>query len=157
MQEALEVRIVHLEPQHVAAAYGFGASPEPLAWDQIIAFVRAKGLDQEGKSPRYFGFNNPNPAPGSPNYGYEQWVTVDAGVEGTPDVKIKDFAGGLFAVTRTSLRTITDDWQRLVLWCEASPYRIASDRCLEECLTPPGSSDEITEDMVLDLYLPVAA
>ena len=151
----LEVRIIRLEPQRVAATYGFGASPEPLAWDQMIAFVREKGLDQQGKTPRYFGFNNPNPAPGSPNYGYEQWVTVDAGVEGTQDAKIKEFSGGLFAVTRTTLRTIGEDWQKLVLWSEASQYRIANQQCLEEMLTPPGSPGEINEDMQLDLYLPV--
>ena len=31
-------------------------------------------LDQPG---RLFGYNNPDPTPGSSNYGYDVWITVD--------------------------------------------------------------------------------
>jgi hypothetical protein len=30
-----------------------------------------------GKPHRLFGYNNPDPSPGSPNYGYDVWLTVD--------------------------------------------------------------------------------
>jgi hypothetical protein len=52
--------------------------------------------------------NNPNPSPGSPNYGYEFWMTV-AGNTPEGDITVKDFEGGLHAVRaarvcRTSVR-----------------------------------------------------
>ena len=75
----LDVRIVKLEPMRVASAYGFGTSPEEEAWGKLLAWARAKDLLNEDV--RFFGFNNPNPSPGSPNYGYEQWMTVGQDVE----------------------------------------------------------------------------
>ena len=45
---------------------------------------------------RLFGFNNPDPSAGSPNYGYEVWIVVDRD-EMTPEdgVEIKAIPGGL--------------------------------------------------------------
>jgi hypothetical protein len=82
----LQVRIVQLEPMRVASALGYGESPEPQAWEKILAFAEAKGLDP-GEA-RFFGFNNPSPSPGSPNYGYEQWMTVGPDVEGEEEITI---------------------------------------------------------------------
>ncbi|NNK92581.1 MAG: MerR family transcriptional regulator, partial [Acidimicrobiia bacterium] len=68
-----DVRIVELEAMRVAAALGFGPEPESEAWGKLMTWARATNhLDG---TQRYFGFNNPNPMPGSPNYGYEQWMT----------------------------------------------------------------------------------
>ena len=73
----LDVRIVRLEPMRVASAYGFGASPEGIAHEKMQALLRAKKLlDGYSTKYRHFGFNNPSPAPGSPNYGYEIWVEI---------------------------------------------------------------------------------
>jgi DNA gyrase inhibitor GyrI len=148
-----EVQIVHLEPMRVASAHGFGESPETQAWDKILAFARAKGLDPS--QARFFGFNNPNPSPGSPNYGYDQWMTVGPDVEGQGDVQIIDFAGGLYAVARCNgLSHIGEDWKQLVLWFEDSPYKMPPHycQCLEELLTPP---DVPYEEYIFDLYLPI--
>jgi AraC family transcriptional regulator len=82
----LEVRIVDMEPMRVASAHGFGEHPEDLAWQRMLAFAQAQGLDTE--SVRFFGFNNPNPSPGSPNYGYEQWMTVGPEVEAGGEIVI---------------------------------------------------------------------
>jgi DNA gyrase inhibitor GyrI len=131
-----EVRIVELEPARVAAALGFGSQPEIEAWEKLMTWARAtNSLDG---TQRFFGFNNPNPMPGSPNYGYEQWMTIGPGVEPLSDVEIKDFEGGLFAVLRCDgLATIGEDWGRLAAWLEASRYRADSRQCLEELLNSP--------------------
>ena len=145
----LDVRIVRLEPMRLACAHGFGASPEVEAIEKMLAFAQAKGVDI--KAGRWFGFNNPGPSPGSPNYGYDQWLTVGPQVQGDGDVGIEDFAGGLYAALRCEgLSTITEDWKRLVVWCEDSPYRIGHHQWLEELLVPPTVP---YNDYTFDLYL----
>lgn len=152
-----EVRIVRLEPQTVAVGYGYGPGPELLAWEQVSTFLRERGLDRDGKPHRFFGFNNPNPSTGSPNYGYEQWVTVEPGTAPAPQVAVRQFSGGLYAVRSTTLKTITHDWHQLVLWCESNGHSPSDDQCLEECLISPSAPLEITEDTPFDLYLPIVA
>jgi hypothetical protein len=49
---------------------------------------------------RTFGFNNPDPSPGSPNYGYEIWLGVGPDVEESPPIEIKQVVLGKYAVTR---------------------------------------------------------
>ena len=82
----LEVRIVQLEPMRVASAYGFGESPEDVAWTKLKTWMKETLINPEEH--RFFGFNNPNPSPGSPKYGYEQWITVGPEVEPTDDLRI---------------------------------------------------------------------
>ena len=147
-----EVRIVELEPMRVAATLGFGAEPETEAWDKLMTWARAtNSLDG---TQRFFGFNNPNPMPGSPNYGYEQWMTIGPDAEPIGDVEIKHFEGGLFAVLRCNgLATITEDWGRLAAWLEASPYRADHRPCLEELLNSPVLP---YAEWVFDLYVAIA-
>jgi effector-binding domain-containing protein len=151
----LDVRIVQMEPMRVASAHGFGTTPELEAWNKILTFAKDKGIDT-GEA-RFFGFNNPNPSPGSPNYGYEQWMTVGPDVEADGEITIKEIPARQYAVRRCEgLDTITKDWQELVLWFEDSPYKKPAHwcECLEELLTPPSS---LFEEYVFDLYLPIAA
>ena len=146
-----EVRIVELEPIRVAAALGFGPEPETEAWDKLMTWARATNhLDG---TQRYFGFNNPNPMPGSPNYGYEQWMTVGPDVQPLADVEIKSFEGGLFGVLRCeSLATIEEDWGRLAAWLDASPCRTDERQCLEELLSSPVLP---YAEWVFDLYVAI--
>ena len=65
----LDVRIVTLEPMRVASAHAYSASPEGEAWDKLIAWARPKGLLDDPQVHRIYGFNSPDPSPGSPNYG----------------------------------------------------------------------------------------
>lgn len=154
-----KVRIITLEPMHVASAHGFGTEPEGIAWDKILAFVEEKGLTSvEGT--RYFGFNNPNPSATSPNYGYEQWVTIAPEVKATTDVdaaadiEIKDFPGGLYAVVRCKgIENIGKAWQQLTGWVENSGYKRSHHQWLEEMLTLPSTPES---EFVLDLYMPIA-
>jgi DNA gyrase inhibitor GyrI len=148
----IQVRIVNLEPVRVASAYGFGEQPEYIAWDKLLDWAKRQGFEDLGKH-RFFGFNNPNPSPGSPNYGYEQWMTVGPEVEGDDEIEIKDFQGGLYAVTRSEgLQNISENWQKLVVWREDSKYKEAHHQWLGECFTPLA---ERLEDFVFDLYAPI--
>jgi len=150
----MDVRIVRLEPMRVVAVLGFGASPESLAWDKMTAWLKTSHLLDEGPAQRFFGFNNPSPSAGSPNYGYELWVTVDGQVEAEGEITVKDFPGGLYAVTRCKgVATIFPTWQQLVRWSEESPYHSANHQWLEEHF---GALDGPSEDLTLELYLPIA-
>ncbi|MEZ4638066.1 MAG: effector binding domain-containing protein [Caldilineaceae bacterium] len=105
-----------------------------------------------------FGFNNPNPSPGSPNYGYEFWIVVGAEEESSADVPVKEFGGGLYAVTRCEVGgapgdTIPATWQELVAWREDSAYRMGRHQWLEKHI-PLGDMAEDQFD--LDLYMPIA-
>lgn len=149
----LEVRIINLEPMRVASAYGFGGQPETIAWEKILNYAERQGIEDLAEH-RFFGFNNPSPSPGSPNYGYEQWITVGPEAEGDEEIEIKDFPGGLYAVTRCEgLQNITEIWKQLAIWREDSQYQQAHHQWLEECFTPRAES---LEDFVFDLYAPIA-
>jgi DNA gyrase inhibitor GyrI len=148
----LDVRIVTLDPMRVASAYGFGEQPEIKAWTKLLDWAESQRIEDLSKH-RFFGFNNPNPSPGSPNYGYEQWMTIGAEVQPAEGIEIKDFPGGLYAVTRCEgLQHITDIWKQLVVWREDSKYKEAHHQWLEECFTPKA---ERWEDYVFDLYAPI--
>ena len=157
LNKPLTVQIVQLEPLHVASALGFGTSPEAEAWKKLLEWARKKGLLTNKPKARFFGFNNPSPSHGSPNYGYEQWMTVEPDVQGDEAITIKDFPGGRYAVTRCQLHNIETTWKALVAWSEASPYRWTHNhhQWLEEAITPPLDSIVGKEDAQMDLYLPI--
>ena len=121
---------------------GFGPSPEGQAFDKLRDWLKAKGLWEDGQPRRFFGYNNPDPAPGSPNYGYDVWVTVDKTATAEMGGRIIDFPGGLFAVTRVDAgpqgEGIYDTWQELAAWVEHSKYTMDfhSRQCLEESPNP---------------------
>ena len=128
------VEIVRLEPLRVASAWAFGPNPEELAWQQLLAFARPQGLLTTEH--RIFGFNNPNPSAGSPNYGYEFWITVTPEVAPADGVRIIETPGGLYAVltadvTGNFYETIPAAWQRLDSWVAASTYRHGAHQWLE--------------------------
>jgi len=149
----IEVKIVQLEPMRVASAYGFGQSPENQAWEKILAFAEAKGLVSEGKPLDTFGFNNPNPSKGTPNYGYEIWLPVTDDIEPEGEVRILQFKGGLYAVTQfKGLDNIGEVWQQLARWRESSQYKPGHHQWLEQLLTPVGTPPEA---FLFNLYLPI--
>ena len=153
-----QVRIVKLEPFQVVSFLGFGESPEELAWQQLLPWAKQKGLLKNLEKHRLFGFNNPDPSPGSPNYGYEVWIMIDPeDVTAEDEVEVKRFPGGLYAVARCvvpkgKFEAIGVGWKNLVGWRENSPYKCGSHQWLEESL-PLNLPDT---EFVLDLYLPIA-
>ena len=152
----LDVRIVRLNAMRVASVHAFGESPEPKAMEKLIAWAGPKGLLDDPANRRIFGFDNPTPSTGSPNYGYEFWIVVGPDVETDSGAEVKTFDGGLYAVTRCKgVKTISESWQKLAAWCESSRYALACHQCLEEHIAPdtlPSDPDEL----VLDLYCPIA-
>jgi DNA gyrase inhibitor GyrI len=150
----LDVKIVKLEPMRVASVYGFGASPELQARDKLIAWAGPKAMLDNPEEHRIFGFNNPNPSHGTPNYGYEFWITVGPEVEPDGEVRIEEFTGGLYAVTRcVGVDNITPTWNRLFRWLVDSRNNLAGHQWLEKHIGPfPASPEEMT----LDLYAPIA-
>jgi len=153
----LSVRIVTLEPMRVASAHAYSASPEGEAWDALIAWAQSKGLLEDPAAHRIFGFNNPNPSPGTPNYGYEFWIEVGPEVEGEGEIAIKEFAGGRYAVTRCdNLSQIGQIWQKLAAWSQDSPYSHGTHQWLEEHIAPAPSVPQPESELVLDLYVPIA-
>ena len=153
-----DVRIVRLEPMRVISLLGFGQEPETQAWDKMIAWAKEKQLWQDGKAKRFFGFNNPSPTPGSPNYGYEVWMTVDPQVQPDGEARIVEFTGGLYAVMHCPVinpwADIPAAWQTLVQWVEHSSYRKAEHQWLEEHLD--AETMQVGQNFQLDLYLPIA-
>jgi DNA gyrase inhibitor GyrI len=153
----LDVRIVKLEPMRVASFLGFGPSPEDEAWRKLMFWARPRGLLDNREKHRLFGFNNPNPSAGSPNYGYEVWIVLDSDPEPKGDAEIKGFDGGLYAVTRCPVPTgqfdvIGAGWKKLAAWREDSRYGQGTHQWLEESLP----LDLPDTEFVLDLYLPIA-
>jgi DNA gyrase inhibitor GyrI len=153
----IEVRIVKLPPMRVACVNGFGESPESLAFDKMKAWTAAHNL--LGKTYRLFGYNNPDPSPGSPNYGYDVWITVDESVQADREARIIDFPGGLYAVTRLEVKDpgadIPGTWQKLVKWMESSKYRHGRHQWLEEHIGPLDDMGG-EQSFTLDLHLPIA-
>lgn len=151
--DTLDVRIVNLPPMRVACTGGYSASPELEAQTKLMAWLAENHLLEGPDRPRFFGFNNPSPHPGSPNYGYEMWATVAADVQPGGEVVMKFFDGGTFAVLRAKgVDNIYAAWQQLLAWVEDSPYQIAGEQCLEEHLV---FWEVPLEELTLDLYLPV--
>lgn len=153
----IEIRLVTLEPMRVASLYGFGEQPENQAWEKLFAYAKPRGFLDDPISHRIFGFNNPNPSAGSPNYGYEQWIQVDKAEQPEGEARILDFAGGLYAVTRCRVTNgnfdlISQTWQKLAAWCEDSHYKFGQHQWLEEAIDYQRLSEG---ELTLDLYLPI--
>ena len=150
------VEIVELPAMRVASALGFGKEPENQASTMIHEFAKKARIELDFNKIRMYGFNNPNPSPGSPNYGYEFWLPIDESVEAIDPIQIKQFAGGMFATTRfTGLSNIGRVWGELVAWVENSPYAFGSGfcQCLEKNDTP---FEQDPEKWTFDLYLSVS-
>lgn len=150
----LSVRIVNLAPMRVASAYGFGPSPELVAWQNLVNWAKPKGFLADPDKHRIFGFNNPDPSSGSPNYGYEFWMEVGPDVEPEEEIRVQDFAGGLYAVTSCmSVENITATWKKLVEWVAESKYKNGRHQWLEKHLSPDGTP---LENLKFDLFVPIA-
>lgn len=149
------VQIVTLPPMRVASALGFGKEPELQASTMIHEFAKKAGIKLDFNTTRLYGFDNPSPSPGSPNYGYEFWLPIDESIEAIDPIKIKQFPGGQFATTRfTGLSRIGRVWGDLVAWVENSTYALGPtcNQCLEKNDTP---FEQNPEKWTFDLYLPV--
>jgi len=152
----IDVRIERLQPLRAARFHAYGEEPETKAWAKLVAWAEPRGLLDCSEAHRIYGFNNPNSTPGSPNYGYEYWITVTEEETAGEAVEIVSFPGGLYAVTACVVRDPGSDigstWQKLVAWREQSRYRGAQHQWFERHLYVgvPG------REFDLDLYMPIA-
>jgi AraC family transcriptional regulator len=141
-----------LSPMRVASFRAVGETPERDAQNALFQWAQARGLMSGGRPYRVFGFDNPSPSPGNHVYGYEFWMTIGPEIGETAGVPIKQFPGGFYAVTGTTVAEIGDAWKHFVRWLKISKYKSGSHRCLEEHLSPL----DVPEDkMQIDLYLPL--
>lgn len=146
------VRIIELKPMKVAACRAESPSPESDAWVILAAWMEERRL-QHLSTTRVFGYNNPGPTQGNPVYGYEMWAAVPEGTEASGPVTIKNFSGGLYAVTTAYLYEIPQRWRQLSDWLnENKQWAYGPHQCLEETISPWGTPDS---DLQLDLLMPI--
>ena len=151
-----DIHIVRLPALRVASAYGFGFQPEEHAWNQLVQWAQPKGLLGDFEAHPIFGFNNPYPTPESPKYGYVFWIGVDQTVEPEGTIRIEEFFGGSYAVSRCEVNgdpggRIPAKWKTLAEWCKLNHYTMGKHPALEQFLSRP---DDI-EHLVLNLYCPI--
>ena len=151
-----EIKIVNLPQMRIACINSYCESPETDAFNRMKVWAKAHGVLE--KPYRTFGFDNPIGGPGSPNRGYDVWITVDESIQADNEVSIVDFKGGLYAVMRVDVKSPWEDippaWGRLVEWRENSKYHEAHHQWLEEHIGPldiMGGEEAFT----LDLHLPI--
>ncbi len=163
MTKELQVEIVQLEPMTVASVQAISKSPEEDAWKKMVAFAEPRGLLKDLKKNPIFGFNNPNPTAGKEEYGYEFWIRIDPKTELGKGVVKKKFDGGLYAITRCNLTQeatsqfmqehgMLGSWARLSEWFKSSGYKKGTHQWLEKSINP----NRPDEDLLLDLYMPIA-
>jgi DNA gyrase inhibitor GyrI len=151
----LDVRIIRLEPMRVASVRVVSETPEVDAWGKLRDWAEPLGILQDDENHPIFGFNNPNPQPDIKEYGYELWIKVGSDVESEGEIVVKDYPGGLFAVTTCKLiedpsgRNILETWKSLWEWVKASKYKWRQVHELEKVHDPMASET----DIILDLYL----
>jgi AraC family transcriptional regulator len=155
--ENQDIRIVNLPAMKVVSFYAFSSGPETEAWEKMVVWAKAHSYWHETPATRIFGFNNPDPSAGSPNYGYEFWLTIDPDVQSDHQTTVKEFSGGMYGVLRCDVPSnpweiIPASWGILVKWLESSHYKHGNHQWLEEHLS---RSETIDQGFILDLYIPI--
>ena len=155
--EEQDIRIASLPAMRVATFYAYSLTPEHDAWNKLMTWAKSQGYWKEPPEVRIFGFDNPSSSEGSPNRGYEFWITVGPAIQSDHEVKVKEFSGGQYAVLRCNVEgnpfeIIPATWGRLIKWRESSHYSFGNHQWVEEHLT---RKVENTDYFVLDLYLPI--
>lgn len=153
--DELAVRIVELDPMHIASARAISETPERDSWKKMRLWAEPKGLLEDIEKHPVFGFNNPDPSPGQREYGYEFWIRIEPEIKPEGEIQVKQFSGGLYAVTTCNVKgdpakNIPETWHKLVDWVKSSNYQLSKHQWLEA--HNPDASDE---EMVLDLYCPI--
>jgi DNA gyrase inhibitor GyrI len=149
----LDVRIERLGPMRIAWVRAVGPSPEREAWSLLSAWAGPAGLLDDPVAHPVFGFNNPPPAPGAQEYGYELWVAVDSETHPPGGIGLKEFEGGLYAVTSCHLGAdMPERWKALLRWVHTSQHtwrRTAHE--IERIQNPRAPSQEALVDLCLPL------
>ncbi|MDE7248724.1 MAG: effector binding domain-containing protein [Lachnospiraceae bacterium] len=153
------VRIVLLPPCTVASYQFAGEDPEETVGEVMDMFIRSSRLYEIKPDARLFGFNNPEPQPGSDYHGYEDWVTIPDNMEVSAPLMKKHFAGGLYAAYTINFPDFYE-WNFLKEWVKNSEkYQEDYRDYMEEHLNWVYSSHmgwpENGIDGKIDLLLPI--
>lgn len=150
-----EVKILELNAMRVACHRTISIEPE-IEGKAFLTQWYTQNVSPDASQARMFGFDVDVKEEQAKQglRGYEFWITVPEGVQPSPDVTIKNFAGGLYAVMRIH-EAFTDPyglippgWQKLHHWViDSDTYIPAEHQWLEEAVGLEGSD--------LDLYHPV--
>ena len=151
-----DIQIVKLEPMRAASVYAFGLSPEGEAWNKLVEWAKPKGLLNSVNEHPIFGFNNPSPLSLNSRYGYELWIKVSSEIEPYGEVRIIEFRGGPYAVTRCEAlgqpyKNIPAAWQYLVDWCKINNHHLGYHQYMEKFI----SAGDNPDNLILDLYCPI--
>ena len=149
--DPMEVRIEKLAPMRVGSVRVVSEHPEVEAWELLRAWAEPKGLLKDPSQHPVFGFNNPSPALGRHEYGYEFWIRVEPGVVSAGPVEMKEVGGGKFVVTTVRGFPNPQVWKELWDWVQVHGYRWRKSHELERNLNPLAPETEIA----FDLYLPI--
>jgi DNA gyrase inhibitor GyrI len=148
----IPVRMITLEPMTLICFNGYGTEPENLALNQLKQWAAEN--DQSG---RIFGYNNPDPAEGSPNYGYDACMLVPADTQAVEGARIRHLDEGLYVVLNCPVKEpwvdIPGAWQSLVQWADSNDFTLGSHQWFEEHL--PAEEADSTVLFTLDLYMPI--
>lgn len=146
-----KIKVIREMPEMTVASFVCnGVHPEMAALEKMYIWADKSGITSQPH--RIFGFNNPDPSKGNPEYGYEVWITVSDGFSSN-DAVIKKIPPRTYAVLGTVLSEIEISWRHFVKWLNLGKYEYGGGNCLEEHLT--GREDWGRIDMEFDLYMPV--
>ena len=135
--DTTKISIKRLESIRVASVIAYGTEPEHEGIAKLEAWAEGLGI-WDDPTQRIFGFDNPIPSAGTPNHGYEFWLTVGPEVVESGEIRIKTFEGGLYAIAlfehdmSDPWHTIPAAWQELDEWVGKSAYHSARHTCLEQ-------------------------
>ena len=157
----LKVNIVKLESMRVVSFHAVSNNPEVDGWTKMNKWSKSKELLKDLENHPLYGFNNPDPSPDKKEYGYEYWIKVGSDFE-SDEVEVKDFPGGLFAVTKCNPNEDMKNeffkengflitWKKLREWVENSKYSYTKRPCFEHHLDPLINPNE----WLFDLYFPI--
>ncbi|MDH4156546.1 MAG: AraC family transcriptional regulator [candidate division Zixibacteria bacterium] len=141
-----------IPPMRVASCRAVSATPEHDAWRTLMDWADKNGLLAPSRPYRLFGFDNPGPSENCPTHGYEFWITAGPDIDTSKNIEIKEFPGGLYAVTPTTVAGISGAWKHFIAWLKISRYTHGPHQCLEEHLSPAETPNDKTQ---IDLYLPL--
>jgi AraC family transcriptional regulator len=141
-----------IKPMQVGYYRAISATPEHDAFTKLMSWANSQQLLKDGNPYRIFGFDDPSPSKDSPVYGYESWITINTDAKEADGVKIKEFQGGLYAVTGTTVAEIQDAWKNFMIWLSLSKYTHGNHQCLEELLSFQETEEK---NIQIDLYLPI--
>lgn len=121
LSKLTDVRIVYLPPATVASIHFHCDEPEAHANEVMDKFVRESNLCEIKPDLRHYGFNHPNPSPdtppGSPDHGYEMWVTIPEDMTVPEPLTKKHFTGGLYAAHMIKMGDF-HEWNWLCEWAQ---------------------------------------